>query len=364
YVVCVRRGALVQIGETTHLAETTMICLRSLADKKAWDRADFLAKYEAAYGVGGSFVGYADHATKSVVLNLLQRGNELRALVAGAGFSTEEARFAAMRVVQGAVSGSTPSGASELAEAMSTALQAVPASAEDVARGATLAAAVSALLAAPVGGDDNQTPVLAVIVPIVVRYAGHPTLMHHLTEALRCISVNMDAITWSTYAARVLEAALLGANIKDAVTANLRHLDQPYRAVAEAAIHAAHEEADFVAVVARFKSSCLLSSAMPGALYLLMRQAAHPNFVTGIRENILAGGDSAGRGLFLAAVLGAVTGVGGDNGVPTPWLDRLVMSKELSALSKHLHVPLHGEVMTDHLEAHPSGMHSQRSWKE
>jgi ADP-ribosylglycohydrolase len=74
---------------------------------------------------------------------------------------------------------------------------------------------------------------------------------------------------------------------------------------------------------ARFGRACPLAQAVPVWLNLL-RDAA--DFATALRANILAGGDSAGRGVILGAVLGASLGV------PEEWAARTHARAEVDAL--------------------------------
>jgi ADP-ribosylglycohydrolase len=71
---------------------------------------------------------------------------------------------------------------------------------------------------------------------------------------------------------------------------------------------------------------------MPGVVHLLAR---HGRDLAGcLTENVMAGGDSAARGLLAGMVLGAANGL---EAVPGPWLDglvsRTVIERDLAAIA-------------------------------
>jgi ADP-ribosylglycohydrolase len=89
---------------------------------------------------------------------------------------------------------------------------------------------------------------------------------------------------------------------------------------------------DTVAAIGRFGRSCHIGEAMPGVVHLLAR---HGRDLAGcLTENVMAGGDSAARGLLAGMVLGAANGL---EAVPGPWLDglvsRTVIERDLAAIA-------------------------------
>ena len=63
---------------------------------------------------------------------------------------------------------------------------------------------------------------------------------------------------------------------------------------------------------------CEAPAAFPAAIHLI---AKHENdLTTALIENVMAGGDSAGRGLIVGLVLGAHLGIGA---IPPEWLSEM-----------------------------------------
>lgn len=276
-----------------------------------------------------------------------------------AGFTDGAVRGFVFRSLRGVVESSgSVVGATQaaLAAATEAALRAaVPTvSADGVANVLSAALKLDELAMRDVGSDDNESNALAKLPAIVAHYAGHPGMLHAVTEATKQTANNDEALTWAVWVARILEAVILGVPFPDAVRVNLPRLDQPYRSMVEHAVKLAAEEADPVAGVGKLGVSCPLAYAVPAAIYLLSRSGGAAPYATVVRENIAAGGDSAGRGIIVGAISAALNDKVVGGGVPDEWLAKLVPSlrSELLALAAGIHAPVHGEVVTDHVGVH------------
>lgn len=53
-----------------------------------------------------------------------------------------------------------------------------------------------------------------------------------------------------------------------------------------------------------------------------------PSFTEAVRRNTYAGGDTCGRAILVGAVMGALHGVGGENGIPKAWAGHLIADLE------------------------------------
>jgi ADP-ribosylglycohydrolase len=72
---------------------------------------------------------------------------------------------------------------------------------------------------------------------------------------------------------------------------------------------------------------CEISAAFPATVHLIA--AYEDRLEEGLIQNVMAGGDSAGRGLLVGLVLGAW---GGRAAIPDRWLAGCVASDEINAL--------------------------------
>lgn len=85
---------------------------------------------------------------------------------------------------------------------------------------------------------------------------------------------------------------------------------------------------DSVQAIADLGQSCSASGALPAVVHLAATYDGE--FAKGLTQNVLAGGDSAARGLALGMLLGAQAGVAGQ-ALPKPWLDQMQATPRIMA---------------------------------
>lgn len=83
-------------------------------------------------------------------------------------------------------------------------------------------------------------------------------------------------------------------------------------------------EMDTRQVIAEFGQACSVEAALPGAMHIVARYT--DDFEAALVENIMAGGDSAARGMPAAMILGAHHGM---KAIPDPWLEGLVIKTQI-----------------------------------
>ena len=206
------------------------------------------------------------------------------------------------------------------------------------------------------GADDDQAHIYMKIVPVTCRYAGSPELVEKITEAIKVHQNNQKAIAFGITSARILEAVLLGAPLQEALATVETNLGDDLKSsdfqqdvqtaftrgkkggedkgktLDELLLEVSHEmmhdkpESPFYNFAAR---SCALPGSFIGPLALfykstLVGKDAKETFVSAIRENILASGDTCSRGVFIGAVLGA-SGVttDGNSAIPSDWIEKM-----------------------------------------
>lgn len=70
--------------------------------------------------------------------------------------------------------------------------------------------------------------------------------------------------------------------------------------------------------IKEFGQTCTISAALPGAVYTIL--SCENNYEEAIIENVMAGGDSAARGMVIGMILGAALGM---EHLPQRWLHKL-----------------------------------------
>lgn len=87
----------------------------------------------------------------------------------------------------------------------------------------------------------------------------------------------------------------------------------------------ASADQDTVEAIAGFGQTCHIDEAMPGVIHLIAR---HPrNLASCLTQNVMAGGDSAARGLLAGMVVGAAVGMAG---LPKAWVGGLAAGKRIA----------------------------------
>lgn len=86
-------------------------------------------------------------------------------------------------------------------------------------------------------------------------------------------------------------------------------------------------EMDTRQVIADFGQMCSVEAALPGTVHLIARY--ENDFEAALVENVMAGGDSAARGMLAAMILGAHHGL---EAIPGRWLEGLTAKNHIDTL--------------------------------
>lgn len=182
----------------------------------------------------------------------------------------------------------------------------------------------------PLGSQDTQAPAMSKLPPLVAQFAANPALLEMAETAIRITNDNDEAVSWGLFATRALEAVILGKDIEQAITESANQSDSIVKTKVDEAL-SLNESAPGI-IGETLGMACNLHQALPVSAKLLQLSAS---FMEGVRKNIFAGGDNAGRSLFIGAILGAAYGVGGENGIPQKWIDTLSAKQTVeSALAR------------------------------
>ena len=165
------------------------------------------------------------------------------------------------------------------------------------------------------GADDDQVPAFAKVPAIVAAFAGHDQMLPYVEEAVRVTNNNDEAVMYCLFAARALEAVILGASIDDALMRAFDSTDWDDKGMRKMKAAFESDLSDPLEMGPAFGMTCHLYQAMPLSIALLRQYGA--DYKDGVRANIVAGGDNAGRGIFIGAMLGAA------HGVPEAWKVKL-----------------------------------------
>jgi ADP-ribosylglycohydrolase len=168
------------------------------------------------------------------------------------------------------------------------------------------------------GIDDDQNPAITRLPAIVARYCDDPNLSTILTQSMQVTNVNDVAAAYSDAFADVLARVMRDEPLGAALEAAAEAADDLISADLKLALSTTGTNAtDFAGVMGR---ACHLPTAGPISFYILKHSGSYRE---AIEQNILAGGDSAGRSILIGAIMARVHGVATDTGIPLSWLLQL-----------------------------------------
>ncbi len=170
------------------------------------------------------------------------------------------------------------------------------------------------------GSSSNDLAGASRIAPILIAYAQKDfNEVQSVVEEQTAMTHNdPQVIETATFFARVVfrifEGIGVEAAIEYAALFDYNHL--PAEEWLELAIN--HLELDSVSALQKLGQDCHIDHAFPATLYLLLKYG--DSFETANIENIMAGGDSAARGLIIGMVLGSKYGL---ESIPEKWITGL-----------------------------------------
>ena len=169
------------------------------------------------------------------------------------------------------------------------------------------------------GSESDELAGAGRIAPLVYIYRNDLEKLIAAARAQTAFTHNNELVLDAAeYFARVTYSVLGGelptAAVKRVMEEEFNH--RPYSQWVEAGLQSSSE--DTRTAIKEFGQMCEVEAAMPCVVHLISKY--ENNLKTALIENAMAGGDSAGRGLILGAVLGAYHGAGE---VPDRWRSEL-----------------------------------------
>lgn len=302
-------------GDLTHYGEQMAVMLRSLARQKGqWKPFDYLSEFQSSFDQGGSFSGYIDRATRETLENLKLHTQSLTQKV--------EENFAGLPndLRQYALRLASYEGKRFTGEALLERAKKVIAESGQSASQELLLPVIRFYdqeRSTKVGADDAQLPAFSKLVPLVVAYAQAHDFKDIIEEAIRTTNNNEIAVSYASFGALTLREVLRGKPVLQAITVAAAESHPGVQKAIDAALN--YSESDLLSLGEHFGRACNVDMAFPLSVALLRH---HATFTHAIRANIMVGGDSAGRGIFIGALLGA-QGLGSAHGIPFAYLARL-----------------------------------------
>ncbi len=182
------------------------------------------------------------------------------------------------------------------------------------------------------GSSSTDLSGAARIAPLVFLYHKDPETLVNAARAQAQMTHNTPlVIDTAEFFARVCCKVLEGTSPVKAMTEVAAHRFKglPLPAWAREGIESAGQES--VSTIARFGQSCHTDEAFPGVVHLIAKY--EKDLKEALIQAVMAGGDSAVRGLVVGMVLGAHLG---EKGLPEEWVSGLKKGKDIFRLLKQI----------------------------
>lgn len=170
------------------------------------------------------------------------------------------------------------------------------------------------------------------IAPLIFHYHKDPeTLVKAARAQTQMTHNNPLVIDSAEFFARICCKVLEGTSPIKAMTEVAAHRFEglPMPAWVKEGIESTGK--DSVSTIARFGQSCHTDEAFPGVVHLIAKY--ENDLKEALVQAVMAGGDSAGRGLMVGMVLGAHLG---DKGLPKEWVSGLKRGSDILRLLEQI----------------------------
>lgn len=180
------------------------------------------------------------------------------------------------------------------------------------------------------GSSSSDLSVIGRMFPIIFKH--HNSLLE-LQESIKLHTVfthmNKDLLNSSAFFSEVMMAILNEADLAKTIYESSKHFGENIQKWILQAIHELSSNTN--EAIKKLGQSCSVDGGFASTLYLLLKY--ENDFDLALKENVMAGGDSAARGMIIGAILGAIHDEKVLNGV---YKERLNKYQEIENLIKEI----------------------------
>lgn len=167
------------------------------------------------------------------------------------------------------------------------------------------------------GVEEKHIGGLVGIIPIVVFYRNQPEQAQ--SSALKHLALTHPGVKMKTSANLIVDLLLTILNGKSLQQAILDEISSQKNPLMGHSFTRWLDDPDEMVIGPRFSTACYVEDSVPAVIYLGLKYHDDPEKALIANTNL--GGDNAGRGAVLGALLGAAHGI---EGFPKRWVENLV----------------------------------------
>ncbi len=165
------------------------------------------------------------------------------------------------------------------------------------------------------GSSSDELGGLVRVAPLIYYHFDDPNLKKYI-EKQTMLTHNNDALfTYGKFIADLLLELVIGKPLIETI----QRISHNYPAI-EATLQRLESRLadDTTEVIKDIGQSCSSQFAFPASMYLVLKYPTQ--FEEAMKQNVLGGGDSAGRGMLIGMILGAALGF---SSIPQDWVNNL-----------------------------------------
>ncbi|WP_299018222.1 ADP-ribosylglycohydrolase family protein [uncultured Photobacterium sp.] len=185
------------------------------------------------------------------------------------------------------------------------------------------------------GSDDDQNPALCAIPALVALKLPSEPLEQEIERIVGITHQNETAQVCAKAFACALNEALRSKRVEPVLNVLKIKAPDDIRDKIEQVRSLSGEVNDLKHVLTIANQACHLADSLPLAAWILQNSES---YTEAIKMNILASGDSCGRGILIGALAGACYGFGDEKGIPISWVTTLqcgeALAEDIEALLK------------------------------
>lgn len=168
------------------------------------------------------------------------------------------------------------------------------------------------------GIDDDQMPAFSSVPAVIAAGPATDRLETDIVSMVHVTNNNPLATEAALISSRLICTALDRADLSAQMESEAGSAGDILKPLLHQALSETSRDSTHMA--GEFGRACHVHQGLPVVFHIVNTTQSYES---GIRANVLAGGDSCGRSMALGAILGARYGFGGERGIPLPWLTRL-----------------------------------------
>ncbi len=314
-------------GEGSNYSEYVRILFRAL-NESGFSPGDYIRAFGEHFGVGGTYVGYADSPMRETIYNMAHRAKELSTTIQNMKTSLPlDKQASAAHYISRYF---FEFDGNELKQTVRAPLKLQEFSQDELQEVDRIIDGVMSL-SSPLGPEDDQMPALsrATVLPALYSDSELDAIGE---QAIRITNNHALAVAYGLFFHRIM-ADLYSLSPSDTgknsfIRSIQKHKDllpEKSRNLVQEALDS--QELDYRGMTKHFGAACHVDMAVPLSIHILLHTTS---FTEAVRVNNRASGDNCGRAVFLGPIAGVLYGVGGENGIPLEWMEKTVLLEEIT----------------------------------